>query len=223
MCGFDQLVHPVRLEQIMMIQMLEQDGLAVGERQGQSLGRADTELRAMALEQAEIVIRETGGIEMRIVVQFQRVDDSFQLVVVHAGIAAAAAVEAADLDAAAGEDPGAGVTEIGEVLLVREFDPGKRHVGEGGAVARAALNERKIDVGPGALLAFDERLQGALGLHGLRGGLLELAGLHFQVAAGGQTGEADVGGTFMRQRQPPFGVADRVALLGIAVLWHDKP
>ena len=198
-----------------MIEMLEQHGLSVHERQRQAFGRADRELRTLVFQQAEVIVGETGRVEMRFVVQFQRADDLFEVVIVHPGVVAAAAIETTDLDAAATEDPGAGMTEIGQMIIILRLVAGVGHIGERRTAAGAALDDRLLDLGPGTFLALDERLQRAFRAHRLRRRFFKLAGLHLQVAAGSQAGEADVRGAFMGQRQPPVGVTDRVILLRV--------
>jgi len=85
---------------------------------------------------------------VRFVVQFQRADDLVEFVVVHPGVVAAAPIEAADLDAAAAEDPGARMTEIGKMIIVLRLSARIGHISQRGAAGGTALDDRLLDLGP---------------------------------------------------------------------------
>ena len=216
----DQVIQLLRLLQVVIEQMFQQDRLAVVEGQRQAFGRLEQKLRAVALEQTEVVIDETGGIQVRRVLDGERPENAVQIGVVNPRVGAAATIQTADLDVGACERPGAGVTEIRAMLRAFGFDPRVGQVGCGHAAAHPAMDRGIFDLRPGAFFAFDQRPQRAFGSHFFRLGMFKLVSLDLEVSPRRQARQAHMRRTFMRQWQPAFGIFESVVPLWIAVLGH---
>ena len=71
----DQLFHVVGFLEVVVEQVLEQDGLSVGQRERETVGRFDGQLGPLTPQEAEVVIGETGGVEVMRISQREGVDD----------------------------------------------------------------------------------------------------------------------------------------------------